>query len=148
MQTEIITPITLPTRKPLISGLAVAGGLLAILILTGLLIWGIFWAAANHPDIIEALRDIVIIGLALASCLFGITLILIVVMLIRLVNVIEFEIKPILQQTNETISTVRGTTNFVSKNVVKPVAKASSYVAGLRRGLQVLFGDPDKNLPS
>jgi hypothetical protein len=69
------------------------------------------------------------------------------VMLVRLVNTIEFEIKPILEQTNETIGTVKGTTTFVSKNVVNPVIKTTGYVAGLRRGLKVLFGDPRKNLP-
>jgi hypothetical protein len=68
-------------------------------------------------------------------------------MVVRLLNMLEFEIKPILEKTNETLGTVRGTTTFVSQNVVQPVTKASSYVAGFRRGISVLFGDPKKNLP-
>jgi hypothetical protein len=41
---------------------------------------------------------------------------------------------------------VRGTSAFVSQNVVKPVTKANSYLAGIRRGFQALLGDPKKNL--
>lgn len=148
MQSEFQAQIPANTPpKPLVSRLPVALGVIGILLLTGLFIWGIFWAATQHPDIIEALRDIVIIALALGSCLFGIAFIIMLVMIIRLVNMLEFEIKPILQQTNETINTLKGTTTFVSQNVVKPVTKASSYAAGVRRGLKVLLGDPKHNLP-
>jgi hypothetical protein len=104
------------------------------------------WLAQNQADGIEAVRDIFIIALALESCLFGIVLIMMLVMIIRLVNMLEFEIKPILEKTNETVGMVRGTSAFVSQNVVKPVTKASSYVAGVRRGFQALFGNPEKNL--
>ena len=72
---------------------------------------------------------------------------LLFVMVVRLLNMLEFEIKPILEKTNETLGTVRGTTTFVSQNVVQPVTRASSYVAGIRKGIAVLFGDPRKNLP-
>jgi hypothetical protein len=69
------------------------------------------------------------------------------IMLIRLVNTVEFEIKPILKQTGQTVGTVRGTANFVSKNVVQPVVQVKSYVAALRSGWKALFGNPRKNLP-
>ncbi|MDX1616385.1 MAG: hypothetical protein R3300_18895 [Candidatus Promineifilaceae bacterium] len=103
--------------------------------------------SANYAAEIEAIRDIVIIALALESCVFGVTLILMLIMLIRLVNTVEFEIKPILQQTNETIGTVRGTTKFVSKNVVEPVVTVTSYANAVRRGVRTLFGNPRRNLP-
>ncbi len=121
----------------LVVGLAVAAGL----------IFGVIWLARNYPGEIEVLRDVFIIGLALETCLFGVVLIVATIMLIRLVNTLEFEIKPVLRQTSETINNVRGTTRFVSKNVVQPVSKAGSFVVGVRRGLKVLFGDPRKNLP-
>lgn len=148
MQSEFQAPMpgNIPP-KPLVAKLPVALGVIGVLLLTGLFIWGIFWAATAHADVIEALRDIVIIALALGSCLFGIAFIIMLIMIIRLVNMLEFEIKPILQQTNETIGTLKGTTTFVSQNVVKPVTRASSYAAGLRRGLKVLLGDPRHNLP-
>lgn len=122
-------------------------GVIFVIILALALIIGTIWLSANFPGEIEAIRDIFIIALAMESCLFGIILMLMLIMLVRLVNTLEFEIKPILEQTNETIGTVRGTTNFVSKNVVEPVVTASSYAAGFRRGLRALFGNPKKNLP-
>jgi hypothetical protein len=59
---------------------------------------------------------------------------------------LEFEIKPILHKTNETLGTLRGTSIFVSRNVVGPVTTASSYLAGFRRGIATLFGNPRRNL--
>ena len=108
---------------------------------------GILFLAQNFSSQLEAVRDVFIIALALESCVFGVVLMLMLIMLIRLVNTIEFEIKPILEQTNETIGTVRGTSNFVSKNVIDPVVKTKSFVVGVRRGAQSLFGKPRKNLP-
>lgn len=148
METQLQAQIpTNNAAKPLVSRIFVVLGVIGILLLAGLFIWGIFWAASAHPDVIESLRDMVIIALALGSCLFGISFIIMLIMIIRLVNMLEFEIKPILQQTNDTIGTLKGTTTFVSQNVVKPVTKASSYATGLRRGLKVLLGDPRNNLP-
>ena len=108
---------------------------------------GVVILASTFPAELEAIRDVFIIALALESCIFGVILMLMLIMLIRLVNTVEFEIKPILEQTNETVGTVRGTANFVSTNVVSPVVKVRSYAVGFKRGIQSLFGDPRKNLP-
>lgn len=135
------------TQQELIPRIYVAIGVIVVLVLAVLFVLGIIWLARSFPETIEALRDMMVIALALVSCIFGITLMLLFVMVVRLLNMLEFEIKPILEKTNETLGTVRGTTSFVSQNVVQPVTKASSYVAGVRRGISVLFGDPRKNLP-
>lgn len=134
-------------QREFIPRLYVALGIIAVLVLAVLFILVVIWIAQNQAETVEALRDMMIIALALVSCIFGITLMLLFVMVVRLLNMLEFEIKPILEKTNETLGTVRGTTNFVSQNVVQPVTRASSYVAGFRKGIAVLFGDPRKNLP-
>ncbi len=134
------------TPKKRVPTLYVVLGVVGVLVLAGLFIWLIIWLATTQGPELEAMRDIFIIALALESCAFGVVLMLMLIMMIRLVNMMEFEIKPILQKTNETVGMVRGTTTFVSQNVVKPVTKASSYAAGVRRGVSVLFGDPKKNL--
>ncbi|MEJ2747517.1 MAG: hypothetical protein P8183_06370 [Anaerolineae bacterium] len=147
MKTDALTEqSTKPSPKRLVPTLYVVLGIVALLVLAGLFIWGMVWLAQNQAANIEAVRDIFIIALALESCLFGVVLIIMLVMLTRLVNMLEFEIKPILEKTNETVGMVRGTTVFVSENVVQPVTKASSYAAGIRRGFQALFGKPEKNL--
>lgn len=107
----------------------------------------VVWLASNFAPELEAVRDVFIIALALESCIFGVLLTIMLIMLVRLVNMLEFEIKPILEKTNETIGMVRGTTSFVGENVVRPVVKGTAFMAGLRRGLRVLFGDPRRNFP-
>jgi len=133
-------------RRRLVPTLYVVLGVILLLAVAALFIWGVIRLAQTQAAAVETVRDIFIIALALMSCLFGVVLVLMLIMIIRLVNMIEFEIKPILQKTNETVGMVRGTTVFVSRNVVRPVAKATGFVAGVRRGAQALFGDPRKNL--
>ena len=147
IQTQQATPtISPPPRKRLVPTLYVVIGVIVALALAGLFVWGTIWLAQNSGAEIEVIRDIFIIALALESCLFGIVLMLLLVMVIRLINTLEFEVKPILEKTNETVNMVRGTTVFVSQNVVKPVTTFGGYMAAVRRGLTVLFGDPRKNL--
>jgi hypothetical protein len=134
-------------RNKLVSNLYIVLAIIAIVAIAGLFIGVTIWAASNWPAEIEVIRDIFIIALAIESCLFGIVLIFLLISLIRLINMIEFEIKPILEQTNETVSNLRGVTTFVSQKVVRPVAKATGYIAGLKRGAAALFGNPRKNLP-
>jgi len=50
-----------------------------------------------------------------------------------LLNLLQNELRPILQATNETVNNLRGTTEFLSENLVEPVLKLNSYLAGLRR---------------
>lgn len=145
MITETPTPVE--NRTEAIPTIYVVIGVVVLIILGIALAAGILFLASNYSAELEAVRDVFIIALALESCVFGVVLMLMLIMLIRLVNTVEFEIKPILEQTNETIGTVRGTTNFVSKNVIDPVVKTKSYVVGVRQGLRSLFGDPRKNLP-
>ncbi len=122
-------------------------GVIVLLAVAMLSVVLVLWLAVTYPEQIEAMRDVFVIALALESCVFGIVLMLMLVMLIRLVNTVEFEIRPVIEQTNQTIGTVQGTTRFVSKNVVEPVVRTTSIIAGVRQGLKSLFGDPKKNLP-
>ena len=124
----------------------ILGSILGI-VLIGLFIWGVIWLAGSKQAELAAVRDILIIALALESCFFGIIMLLMLVMIVRLVNMLEYEVKPILQKTDEAIGNIRGTTTFVSKNVVKPVNEARIQVAGFRRAMKTLFGNPRKNLP-
>ena len=122
-------------------------GVVGLIVVLALIIWLVLWLANNYAPQLEAIRDIFIVMLALSSCGVLLVGILAVIMLIRLINMLEFEIKPILEKTQETISTVQGTTRFVSQNVVQPTIRLSGYAAGFTRGLRVLFGNPKRNLP-
>lgn len=147
MQTqEVEAPMEQTPRSRLVPTVYIVAGVVLGLVIVGLIIWAVVWLAQTQAPAIEAVRDILIIALALESCVFGVVLMLLLIMVIRLVNMLEFEIKPILEKTNETVGMVRGTTTFVSRNVVRPVTIAGGYIAGVRRGLQTLFGDARKNL--
>lgn len=84
------------------------------------------------------IRDVAIIFVALEILILNALLIVLVWQLWRLVKMIQTEVKPIIQDTQETVGTVRGTADFVSTNVVEPVVKTSSKLAGWRRSASVL----------
>lgn len=129
-------------REPLIPIGYVIAGAVVTLIVGALSVVLLVYLANNYADTILVVRDIFIIALGIMSCFSGIVLILLLIAVIRLVNMLEFELKPILMKTNETLGTIRGTTVFMSENVVRPMTAASSYVAGIRRGVSTLFGNP------
>jgi hypothetical protein len=85
----------------------------------------------------DKIRDIFIIFMALESLVIGAALVVLVVQIASLINLLNNEIKPMLESTNETIATLRGTTIFLSENVVEPVVKLNSYVAGLQKMVDI-----------
>jgi len=86
----------------------------------------------------EKIRDIFIIFMAFESGILGLALIILIVQLAKLINLLQNEVKPILDSTTETVSTLRGTTMFLSENLVQPVVKLNSYLAGIRRMVELL----------
>jgi hypothetical protein len=110
-------------------------GILIILALIILAIW--FLLQPSSPT--DRIRDIFIIFMALESLLLGLALVILIVQLARLINLLQNEIKPILDSTNETVSTLRGTSAFLSDNLVGPVIKMNEYLAGMQQALRV-FG--------
>ena len=110
--------------------------LLLVLIITGLILAVI--SMVNNPDQTEIIRDIVIIFMAVESSLIGIVMIILITQLARLTAMLQNEIKPILDSTNETLNTLRGTTAFLSNNLVDPVVKANSVITALRRAIELL----------
>lgn len=113
----------------------------AIVLLLALIITGLILAVismVNNPDQTEIIRDIVIIFMAVESSLIGIVMIILITQLARLTAMLQNEIKPILDSTNETLNTLRGTTTFLSNNLVDPVVKANSVITALRRAIELL----------
>ncbi len=111
--------------------------LIAVLLL-GLIVTGIVFLAKADPSTTSQVRDIFIIFLALESLVIGIVLVILVLQITSLMNLLQNEVKPILQSTTETINTLKGTTQFISQNLVEPVIKVNSYTAGIRRLISLL----------
>lgn len=116
--------------------LIIVGAVVVVLVVAGVVLASIWML--GHPAQTEILRDVFIIWMAFLALLIGVALIILSVQVARLINLLQNEIKPILENTNETVSTVRGTAMFVSENITEPVVKLSSTFAGIQRFLQLL----------
>jgi hypothetical protein len=121
----------------------IIGVILVFVLVAGLITAVIFMY--NNPAATTVIRDIFIIFMALESLLIGLALVVLMIQIARLTNLLQHEIKPILESTNETINTVRGTAIFVSENIVEPVVKLNAYIAAIGKLLDFLnFGAPKK----
>jgi hypothetical protein len=109
------------------------------LVLLALVVGFVILMMATGSENVGKIRDIFIIFMALESLIIGIVLVILIVQLAVLINLIQNEIKPILQATNETVSTLKGTTTFISNNLTEPVIKLNEYLAGLGKLVEVLF---------
>jgi hypothetical protein len=129
--------------------IAVAAGLLLIALIVLLVFLGIdAYQAALDPSalpsrssvVVAVLRDAAIVFVAFQALIIGVLLIILMAQVQSLLVLLRDEIKPMLEAINETAATVRGTTQFVSHNVVSPVMRWSGYLAGLRRMARDLRG--------
>jgi predicted PurR-regulated permease PerM len=84
------------------------------------------------------IRDIFIILMALEFMIVGWVLVVLVIQLARLINLLQNELRPILNSTNEAANTLRGTAQFISDNLAEPVVKLNSYMAAFKRILEII----------
>ena len=54
--------------------------------------------------------------------------------------VLNDSVKPAAESIHDAVDTVRGTTEFVGKTTVAPIARAYGIFAGVRKGLGILGG--------
>ena len=109
-------------------------GVVIVLILLGVAIF--FLLQPTTPT--DRIRDVFIIVVALESLVIGVAMIVLITQLASLINLLQNEIRPILNATNETVNTLRGTAEFLGDNVVEPVIKLNGYLAGLYRMLELM----------
>ena len=102
-----------------------------ILIVTGIVfaVYGLL----QDGEITSKIRDIFIIFMAFESLLIGAALVILIIQVASLINLVQNEVKPILESTTDTVNTLRGTTAFLSENMVEPVIKMNSYLAGFKK---------------
>ncbi len=113
----------------------IIAGVIVVLAVIVLAVYGLL----QNPGTTANIRDIFIIFMAVESLIIGVALVILVIQIAFLINLLQNEVKPILTATKETVNTLRGTTEFLSENLVQPVIKLNSSVAGLRHILEI-FG--------
>jgi len=80
---------------------------------------------------LQGIRDGAIVVLAVESVVIGVLLLLTLVQVRKLVRLLRDQIQPLLRDAQDTVSTVQGTSRFVSENLVSPLIKAQAYSAGI-----------------
>ncbi len=107
--------------------------ILAAVLILGLIVTAIVFLAKADLSTTSQIRDIFIIFMAFESIVIGAALVILVIQVSTLVNLLQNEVKPILKSTKETVDTLKGTTTFLSSNLVEPVIKLNGYLAGLKQ---------------
>lgn len=121
---SVATPAPESNRKIIIIAAVVALVVLALVVLAVI-------GMVRNPALTETIRDMFIIFMALEFIVIGVALVVLVYQLALITNMLRHEIKPILESTNETVNTVRGTTAFLSEHLVDPVIKLNANIAGI-----------------
>lgn len=139
MNTDEITPENEGTTPPTPSGadtgkrnLVITAAIVGILLLAGV-IFAIYTLSGMDADGTGKVRDIFIIFMAVEFLIIGVALVVLIVQLAALINLLNNEVRPILKSTSETVNTLKGTTQFLSDNMVGPVIKLNEYLAGLKK---------------
>jgi predicted membrane-bound spermidine synthase len=78
----------------------------------------------------ETIRDIAIIIIAVQTIVIGVLIGILVWQVWRLIKMIQTEVKPVIEDAQDTVKTVRATALFVSDAVVEPSVKTSGKIAG------------------
>jgi hypothetical protein len=112
------------------------GGLLWVLFVI-LLVVAVYLLTLPSTETAK-IRDVFIIALALEAFVIGVSVIVMMIQLARLLNLVQNELKPMLESTQTTVNNLRGTTEFLSENMVEPIIKLNESLAALRSLLSTL----------
>jgi len=116
------------------SAWVIVGIVLIVLAVTA----GIVVLAGQSSEVTTKVRDIFIILLALEMFAIGTALIILIIQVAALTNLLQNEVKPILNSTTDTVNTLKGTVKFLSNNVSEPVIKLNQSLASLNKLLELL----------
>ena len=122
-------PTTAPSAERQQRTFIIVVSVVAVILIVGLIAGAVF--LVYNPATAANVRDIMIIFMALEFVVIGAALVVLMFQLAVLTNMLQHEIKPILDSTNETMNTIRGTTSFLSDNLVEPVVKLNTYLAAI-----------------
>lgn len=117
------------TKTVLILGGVTA--LFVIALITALLVGIIFGNSEDVAGIVAIVRDLFIILLALQGMVMCLAVMVLILQLAALINLLQNEFNPIVKNLQETASTLKGTTEFLSENLVTPVIESKAWLAGI-----------------
>ncbi len=130
--------ITEPAKVNVKQRLIVIGAVVLVLALIAGIVLSVISLSAMSDDQTGKIRDIFIIFMAIEFLIIGVALVVMIIQLAALINLLQNEVKPILNSTNETVSTLKGTAKFLSDNMVEPVIKMNEYLAGFKKAIDMI----------
>jgi heme/copper-type cytochrome/quinol oxidase subunit 2 len=110
---------------------AVIIGVILLIFIIGVLI-ALFTDAEQTAAKVQLIRDLFIIVLTLQGILIIAALAVLILQVARLINLLQNEVMPILNNARETLNAAKGTVDFVSTNVADPVIRVGGFLAGMR----------------
>ena len=112
--------------------LYVIGGVAAALIVLGLIVFGLYLLGDDDQSALERLRDIAVIFIVFLLLIVTIFLAGITAGLFYLTLQIKDRAIPALDELTTTLKRLRGTTEFVTEEAVKPIISAAASIASVR----------------
>jgi ribosomal protein L35 len=91
-------------------------------------------------QVVSITRDLLLMLMVLQGMLLGLALLIVVFQVARFLNVLQTEIDPVVETAQDTLQTLQGTAEFVSKHVTEPIIKTQRSVAQARRFTQEASG--------
>lgn len=123
-----------------IAGISVTIVLCLLLFIVAVVIGVTSGSTTAMADFVAVSRDLLIILLTLQAIVIGVALVVVIVQVSALLNVLQNEINPIVESAQETVDTMRGTAEFLSKHVTEPTIKATAAIAGAREFIEEASG--------
>lgn len=96
-------------------------------------------ASETWAPVIQIIRDTVTIVLMVQGILIIGAIAILILQIARFVNLLQTEIKPILDNARETTQATKATAQFVSKNAVEPIIQLKIFFAGLTAFIRELL---------
>jgi len=120
------------------TNLVIAFGLVTLFVVAGI----VFVAfrvvqSEGFAAAVEVARNLFVILLALELLLIGAAFVVLLLQIARFANLVQNEIRPIVESSTEAVNTVRGTATFLSQQVVEPVMQFNSMMAGARQAYRM-----------
>jgi len=113
----------------IVAAISVVALILAFIILSVVLVL--------NPDVtsaaVEVIRDLFIIVVAFSMLLIFVAITVLLIQVARFVNLMTNEVKPIIDTASDTVNTVRGTAEFVSRHVTQPIVSTAGTINGISR---------------
>ncbi len=107
--------------------------IVAIIIIVALVVLAAVFLLRAPEETTAQIRDVFIIFMALESLVIGVALVVLIVQLSTLINLLQNEIRPIINSTNETVNTLKGTAKFISEHLTEPVIKINQFTAMVKK---------------